>query len=286
MEYGQNKRLNTEQAEAVLIQRPAIRNNISVTNVEYVLQDTETVVSKTDLSGNITYVNQDFINISGFSAEELIGAPQNIVRHPDMPAEAFEDFWHTIKAGNAWTGMVKNRCKNGDHYWVEANAAPMLENGKVTGYTSVRVKPSREQVGAAEQAYREIRNHSKDIAVREGRIVARSLRGRLDWSTMLSIRSKIMISSGLSSLLFLVSLLITTSPGQPDKRWASLACVLGMGVSLLSGLLLYRSAVLPLEAVRRDIEQMSAGDLTAGSSPTAPTSWHGWCSPCACCKRM
>ena len=239
-----------------------MRNNIPVTNIEYVLQDTETVVSKTDLSGNITYVNQDFVNISGFSAEELIGSPQNIVRHPDMPAEAFEDFWRTIKAGNAWTGMVKNRCKNGDYYWVEANAAPMLENGKVIGYTSVRVKPSREQVAAADQAYREIRNHSKEIAVREGMIVARSLYGRLGLLTMLSIRSKIMIFSALLSLLFLVSLFITANPGQLDDGWASLACALGLVVSLLSGLLLYRSAVLPLEGLRRDIEQMSAGDLT------------------------
>ncbi|WP_157648629.1 PAS domain-containing protein, partial [Thiobacillus denitrificans] len=100
-----------------------MRSNMPVTNIEYVLQDTETVVSKTDLHGNITYVNQDFINISGFSEAELIGQPQNIVRHPDMPVEAFADFWSTLKDGKAWTGLVKNRCKNGDHYWVEANAA-------------------------------------------------------------------------------------------------------------------------------------------------------------------
>ena len=92
-----------------------MRNNMPVSQVEYVLQDHETVVSKTDLDGNITYVNQDFINISGFSEEELLGAPQNIVRHPDMPAEVFADFWHTLKNGKAWTGLIKNRCKNGDH---------------------------------------------------------------------------------------------------------------------------------------------------------------------------
>ena len=102
-----------------------MRSNMPVTNIEYVLKDTETVVSKTDMQGNITYINRDFVNISGFSEEELLGAPQNIVRHPDMPAEAFADFWSTIKSGKAWTGLVKNRCKNGDHYWVEANAAPL-----------------------------------------------------------------------------------------------------------------------------------------------------------------
>ena len=126
-----------------------MRNNGPVTNREYVLGDDDSIVSKTDINGNITYVNQDFIDASGFSMEELIGSPQNIVRHPDMPREAFEDFWRTLKAGKAWTGLVKNRCKNGDHYWVEANAAPLLEDGKVAGYTSIRVKPSREQVAAA-----------------------------------------------------------------------------------------------------------------------------------------
>jgi aerotaxis receptor len=239
-----------------------MRNNMPITNVEYILDDTETVVSKTDLSGNITYVNQDFVNISGFSAEELIGSPQSIVRHPDMPVEAFEDFWRTIKAGKAWTGMVKNRCKNGDYYWVEANAAPMLENGKMVGYTSVRVKPSRDQVAAADRAYREIRNFSKEIRVREGAVVRRSFVDRFDLLTMLSIRSKIIVSSGLLSLLFFANLLITTSPGRHYEGWSGAVSGLGIVTGLLFGILLYRAAVLPLERVRRDIEQMSAGDLT------------------------
>jgi aerotaxis receptor len=91
-----------------------MRSNLPITNDEYILKDGQTIVSKTDFHGNITYVNADFISISGFAEAELIGAPQNIVRHPDMPTEAFEDFWHTIKSGKAWTCMVKNRCKNND----------------------------------------------------------------------------------------------------------------------------------------------------------------------------
>ncbi|MGZ8321034.1 MAG: PAS domain-containing protein, partial [Telluria sp.] len=134
-----------------------MRNNQPVTGIEYILKDDETVVSKTDLQGNILYANQDFINISGYSEFELVGAPQNIVRHPDMPPEAFADLWRTLRAGKAWTGMVKNRCKNGDYYWVEANAAPLLEDRRIVGYTSIRVKPSREQVRLAEAAYAAIR---------------------------------------------------------------------------------------------------------------------------------
>lgn len=239
-----------------------MRNDVPVTNSEYILKDAETIVSKTDLRGMITYVNQDFCNISGFSEQELIGSPQNIVRHPDMPSEAFEDFWRTIKAGKAWTGMVKNRCKNGDHYWVEANAAPMLENGKMVGYTSIRVKPSRQQVAAAERAYREIKIGSKEIEVREGAAVRRSFFRRFDVSTMLSIRSKIMLSCGLLALLFTANLSIAASASQQFTGWSITVSTLGIALSLLFGYLLYQAAIVPLERARCDIERMSAGDLS------------------------
>jgi aerotaxis receptor len=129
----------------------------------------EAPTSKTDIHGNITYVNQDFVNISGFSEDELLGQPHNIVRHPDMPVEAFADLWNTLRSGKPWTGIVKNRCKNGDHYWVEANAAPIFENGKIVGFTSVRGKPAREQVQAAEGAYRAVKAGDKTLAIREGK---------------------------------------------------------------------------------------------------------------------
>ena len=101
-----------------------MRNNQPVTNREMDVLDDQAIVSKTDLKGNITYVNPYFTQISGYSEAELIGAPQNILRHPDMPAEAFADLWASIQAGTPWTGIVKNRCKNGDHYWVRANRLP------------------------------------------------------------------------------------------------------------------------------------------------------------------
>ncbi|MDD1633044.1 MAG: PAS domain-containing protein, partial [Methylococcaceae bacterium] len=92
--------------------------NMPVTNVEYPINESISIVSKTDLKGVITYANEDFIRISGFSREELIGKAHNIVRHPDVPAEFFEDMWKSLKAGRPWTGVVKNRCKNGDYYWL------------------------------------------------------------------------------------------------------------------------------------------------------------------------
>ena len=117
-----------------------MRNNQPVTNVEIQLDEHSLIVSKTDLKGRITYINRDFLEISGFTEAELIGEPHNLVRHPDMPVEAFHDLWGTLKQNRPWTGYVKNRCKNGDYYWVEANATPIWENGQVTGYMSVRRK--------------------------------------------------------------------------------------------------------------------------------------------------
>ncbi|GAB1394060.1 hypothetical protein MASR1M60_22240 [Rhodocyclaceae bacterium] len=134
-----------------------MRINQPVTDNEVKLTDSHLIVSKTDLKGRITYINQDFLDISGFTATELIGEPHNVVRHPDMPVEAFDDFWKTLKEGRPWTGYVKNRCKNGNYYWVLANATPIWENGQVTGYMSVRRKATQEMIDAHERVYRQFR---------------------------------------------------------------------------------------------------------------------------------
>ncbi|MDI1308015.1 MAG: methyl-accepting chemotaxis protein [Methylotenera sp.] len=127
--------------------------NMPVTQREVEYKDSLQIVSKTDLKGIITFVNRDFIEISGFAEEELIGQSHNIVRHPDMPPVAFADLWDTVKSGKPWIGIVKNRCKNGDYYWVEAIVSPFAENGQVVGYISVRKKASREQIENAMRYY-------------------------------------------------------------------------------------------------------------------------------------
>ncbi|MEO6352124.1 MAG: PAS domain-containing protein [Oxalobacteraceae bacterium] len=106
-----------------------MRQNLPITSVEYVLVKGTSLVSKTDTKGRITYVNPAFIEVSGFTENELIGAPHNIVRHPDMPPEAFSDLWETLKSGIPWTGLVQNRSKNGDYYWVLANVTPLIVGG-------------------------------------------------------------------------------------------------------------------------------------------------------------
>jgi len=146
--------------------------NLPVTQNEVMLKTGQNIVSKTDLKGRITYVNEVFLEISGFVEAELIGQSHNIVRHPDMPAEAFADLWATLKDERPWTGLVKNRCKNGDYYWVLANAAPIFQNGVVTGYMSVRTAPSRAQIEAADGAYRMFREgRAAGLGICDGQVV-------------------------------------------------------------------------------------------------------------------
>ncbi|NJD08501.1 MAG: PAS domain S-box protein [Methylococcaceae bacterium] len=133
--------------------------NLPVTGHEKAYADDATIVSTTDLKGIITGSNRDFQEIAGFSADELLRKNHNIVRHPDMPPEAFADLWATLKRNEPWMGIVKNRCKNGDHYWVDAFVMPMLEAGQVVGYESVRVKPNRADVDRAEALYKAIREN-------------------------------------------------------------------------------------------------------------------------------
>lgn len=150
-----------------------MKTNLPVTQKEILLEPGQTIVSKTDLKGQITYVNRAFLDISGFSEHELIGQPHNIVRHPDMPPEAFADLWATLKDERPWTGLVKNRCKNGDHYWVLANATPIFQNDSVTGYISVRTAPPRELVAAVEGVYRQFREgQAAGLVIRDGQVVS------------------------------------------------------------------------------------------------------------------
>ena len=243
-----------------------MRSNLPVTNVEHVLKSTDTIVSKTDLHGNITYVNQDFIDISGFSEAELIGAPQNIVRHPDMPVEAFADFWRTLKEGKAWTGLVKNRCKNGDHYWVIANAAPIIENQKVVGYASIRMKPSRDQVQAADNAYRAIKAGDQSLEICEGVAVNRSLLQRFNLIKGLSLKTMLTLAAGSVGALFagmgMLAWFATAGEGKSYLNWLMAIAAMGVPLAVLFGVLSYRSMVLPLERIRLEIDRMSSGDLT------------------------
>ncbi len=155
-----------------------MKNNQPVTNNEVKMREGSVIVSRTDLKGTITYINQDFLDISGFSEIELIGKSHNVVRHPDMPSAAFQDLWVKMKAGEPWVGMVKNRCKNGDHYWVEANVTPVYKNGQITEYLSVRKIPTQEQVSGAEALYQKL-NAGASLPVKNPLLSLFSIRNRI-----------------------------------------------------------------------------------------------------------
>lgn len=130
-----------------------MKKNLPVTNNQCVFPSGQRLISATDLQGNLTYCNEEFASISGYSREELIGSPHNIVRHPDMPEAVFKQMWSYLRSGRSWMGVVKNRCKNGDFYWVSAYVTPIMEDGRLTGYESVRVNPTRKQIERAELLY-------------------------------------------------------------------------------------------------------------------------------------
>ena len=168
--------------------------NQPITDVEYVLIETDSIVSKTDINGKITYANEDFIRISGYSKGELLGAAHNIIRHPDMPVELFEDLWRTLQTGLPWSGLLKNRCKNGDFYWVETNIAPIFENNQLMGYLSVRRKPEQQQVRDVAAIYRTfIEGNPGNQQIQHGKIVKKSLLHRLPSFEEMSIKCRLWI---------------------------------------------------------------------------------------------
>jgi len=182
-----------------------MKTNMPVTDQEYSLKESDSIVSKTDLKGLITYINEDFLHVSGFTKAELIGFPHNIVRHPDMPEEAFADMWKALKENRPWTGLVKNRCKNGDFYWVLANATPFYENDQLAGYLSVRSKPGRDQINAADAAYRLFKeDKAGNLTIRDGKIVKSTFLGKLNPFKNPTIKSRLITVLGLLGVLLMI----------------------------------------------------------------------------------
>ncbi|WP_287811026.1 PAS domain-containing methyl-accepting chemotaxis protein, partial [Pseudomonas sp.] len=152
-----------------------MRMNLPVTSTERTFSSEQRLISTTDLNSHITYCNDAFVSISGFTYEELVGKPHNLVRHPDMPASVFAQMWDTIKTGKPWMGIVKNRAKNGDFYWVSAYVTAIYENGRISGFESVRSLPTREQIRRAEALYARLRAGKSAVSpgVRLGKMFQR-----------------------------------------------------------------------------------------------------------------
>lgn len=142
-----------EYREHTLAYFGGARRKVFVTDVEWPFPDGRLIVSRTDQEGIITHLNQSFVEMSGYGREELLGAPHCILRHPDMPPAAFEDLWNALGRGQAWQGYVKNLRKDGGFYWAKATVIPNIRNHKITGYTSVRRKPSRQKIAECMGSY-------------------------------------------------------------------------------------------------------------------------------------
>ncbi len=172
--------------------------NMPVTDNECEMKADSILVSKTDLKGCINYCNKEFIEISGYGEAELIGKSHNIVRHPDMPAEAFKDLWETLKAKKTWIGIIKNRCKNGDFYWVKANVTPLKDSGNVSGYMSVRSKPSQNEISRAETLYEKINKGAASLGPTRWQ--------RLNISNQLNLSQKL---GGIVLILLMIIIMVT-----------------------------------------------------------------------------
>ena len=219
-----------------------------VTQNEYPLDDDTTLMSTTDLHSYMTHTNDTFVQVSGFTLQELLGQPHNIVRHPDMPKAAFADMWYTLKKGEPWSGIVKNRRKNGDHYWVRANAVPMVRNGQMTGYMSIRTRATEDEVAAVEPLYKALNEGRSKKRIHKGLVVRKGWLGKLP---AMPLRWRV---RSVMAVLFAVmaATLVASAAG-----WASLVAA---AVMLLGTLVFEQQIVRPVENVARQALRVATGE--------------------------
>ncbi|OZI23972.1 chemotaxis protein [Bordetella genomosp. 9] len=246
-----------------------MRLNLPVTENEFPFPTGHTLVSKTDTKGRIVYCNAMFAEVSGYAKEELLGKPHNIIRHPDMPEEAFRDMWATIASGRPWSAAVKNRRKNGDYYWVMANATPLMEDGVPVGYMSVRTEASEAQIEDAEALYATMRQEAKAgrrlHALSKGRPVRRNLRGRLGTALQLGLAGQLMLFfiAVLAAFLAIDRFLPSDSAIVHTAAW-----LLRLALLAVTWHFLRTRLVAPLNDVVLAANRLAAGDLTQSAAPT------------------
>ena len=220
-----------------------------VTQNEYPLDDDTTLMSTTDVHSYITHANDTFVQVSGYQLDELTGQPHNMVRHPDMPKAAFADMWYTLQQGEPWSGIVKNRRKNGDHYWVRANAVPMVRRGQVTGYMSIRTRATAEEIAAVEPLYRALNDGRCKKRIHKGLVVGKGWLGKLPAMPLRwRVRSVMaVLFAGLAATLAAIS-----------AGWLPLAAA---AVVMLMGTLLFEQQIVrPIENVARQALKVATGE--------------------------
>ncbi|MDD2713073.1 MAG: methyl-accepting chemotaxis protein [Simplicispira sp.] len=237
-----------------------MRTNLPVTQREYPFPPNETLLSTTDTNSHITYANAAFIRTSGYDSEALTGQPHNLVRHPDMPSEAFADMWRSLKEGQSWSALVKNRRLDGDHYWVRANAAPMRRNGQVTGYLSVRTQPSRAEIERTEKLYSRFKaGRASGLAFHRGLIVRTGL---LAWTSAHQLLAPAWrVRLALSAVGVVIGLILSFSG-------LASGVLAGIGAAILTSLLLAdyyieSQITAPLSKILGTAQQVASGEFAA-----------------------
>ncbi|RVT48844.1 methyl-accepting chemotaxis protein [Rubrivivax albus] len=244
-----------------------MRQNLPVTDQTFPFPPGETLVSTTDLKGRILYCNPAFVAVSGYAKEELLGQPHNLIRHPDMPEEAFRDMWATIQAGLPWCAPVKNRRKDGSCYWVMANVTPLMDGDTPTGYMSVRTEPSPQQIQQAEALYATMRDEaargSLTHLLRGGHLQVKTVGGRIASALRLGLRGKLTLSAAaIGGAAFAAGEASSAFLGLTGYG-AATAAALSAGVAgLVGGALLMQVSVSPLQRVLDFANRLAAGDLT------------------------
>ena len=220
-----------------------------VTQHEKGLDENTTLMSTTNLQSIITHANDTFVQVSGYSLQELLGQPHNLVRHPDMPKAAFADMWYTLQQGEPWTGIVKNRCKNGDHYWVRANAVPMVRNGSITGYMSIRTRATPQEIATVEPLYKALCEGKAKRRIYKGLVLKKHFLGKLP---AMPLRWRIRSIMGVTMTLWL-ALCAFTLPG-----W--LLAFVPVLLMALSTLVLENQVSRPIENVARQALKVATGE--------------------------
>lgn len=218
------------------------------------LDDDITLMSTTDLESYITHANDTFVQVSGYQLNELLDKPHNLVRHPDMPKAAFADMWYTLKQGEPWSGIVKNRRKNGDHYWVRANAVPMVREGRVTGYMSIRTRATDEEIAAVEPLYKSLNEGRCNRRVHKGLVVRKGWLGKLP---ALPIRWRV------RSVMALMFVVLATALQQMGGEWPLL--LMSALVMLLGTAIFEWQIVRPIENVARQALKVATGERNSVS---------------------
>jgi aerotaxis receptor len=249
------------------MRKAAMRLNLPVIDREFAFPKGETLVSTTDLKGRITYCNPSFILVSGYQRDELLGQPHNMIRHPDMPQEAFRDMWETIASGRPWTAPVKNRRKDGTHYWVQANVTPLMENGRPVGYMSVRTEPTRDAVMAADQLYRTMKQE-KELGrmvhqLKQGRVVRVNMVGRILDTMTPGLSGRITLVSMATMLSAFVAGVIAAGHGHDAlSPWPITCALIGIAVAWGASKYIHQIALGPIQGLMDSANRMAAGDLT------------------------